>query len=468
MVKQKQVGGLVDLLHHPLVLKHLTSHPETELVYSNILHSSMIDYPQEFLQYQNLFETDSIDLVICDSFAVSCIDSAMVSKIPVIITTTTGTFFDNGARYINNLPFTTIDPSTQHESPWKRLYRNWIRYPKFMHELEKKLDYVCAFQQKFGLRPSVDVSTAKYNDIPKIINNVFGIEIARAHSPLVHLIGPVMRNDYPSFDNTTLDYLNSHHSVAYVAFGQHAVPSNSDVHMIMQTLVILLEKQMIDGIIWARLNKDQLPELIKTSARRYSLRDILDHKDIYLPRWAPQFAILQHPSTSFFLSHGGVGSLHEALFNRKKLFIYPFFGDQPVNAMTIDRLGVGKYLDTTNLNYNYQDYQTLYERLSMLAVDPQKKIQDKLDRYSAFIQGSAIHAVVRGADIMEESLFASDDSGKLSYRRDVGYDIHWMKKNDIDIYALVVILCFIALKTGYIVYINMSEAKYSKLHKKMV
>lgn len=46
MVGSKQVGSLTDLLHHPLVLKHLTSHPDPLLVYSSILHSSMIDYPQ--------------------------------------------------------------------------------------------------------------------------------------------------------------------------------------------------------------------------------------------------------------------------------------------------------------------------------------------------------------------------------------------------------------------------------------
>lgn len=374
-------------------------------------------------------------------------------------------YLDNGARYINNQPFTTIDPSTQFESLWTRIYRDRVRYPKFMQELNRKLHYVLAFQRKFGLRPSVDVSTSKYNGIPKIINNVFGIEIARAHSPLVHMIGPVMRSDYPSFDNATLDFLNCHDSVAYIAFGQHAVPNNNDVHMIMQTLIILLEQGIIDGIIWARLNRDQLPEMIRTWNHTYFLADILNHKDISLPTWAPQFAILQHPSTSFFISHGGVGSLHEALFNRKKLFIYPFFGDQPVNAINIDRLGIGKYLDTTNLNYDFQDYQTFYERLSVLAVDSQGKFQDTLNRYSAFVQVSTIHAVTRGADIMEESLFASDESGKLYYRRDVGYDIHWIKRNDVDIFVVIIILCYIALKTGYYMY-RLSETKYIKLHKK--
>lgn len=32
MVRSKQVGGLTDLLHHPLVLEHLSSQPDPEMI----------------------------------------------------------------------------------------------------------------------------------------------------------------------------------------------------------------------------------------------------------------------------------------------------------------------------------------------------------------------------------------------------------------------------------------------------
>lgn len=114
-----------------------------------------------------------------------------------------------------------------------------------------------------------------------MINNVFGIEIARAHSPLVHMVGPIMRSHYPSSDKDILEFLNCHNNVVYIAFGQHAVPNNKDVQMIMQTLIVLLEQGVGDGIFWARLNKDQLPEIIETPTHIYSLQNIIDHKDIY-------------------------------------------------------------------------------------------------------------------------------------------------------------------------------------------
>lgn len=48
--------------------------------------------PIEFFELQDLFQSEKIDLVICDSFAISCIDTAIVLKIPVMITATFGLF----------------------------------------------------------------------------------------------------------------------------------------------------------------------------------------------------------------------------------------------------------------------------------------------------------------------------------------------------------------------------------------
>lgn len=48
--------------------------------------------PTEFFELQDLFQSEKIDLVICDSFAISCIDTAIVLKIPVMITATFGLF----------------------------------------------------------------------------------------------------------------------------------------------------------------------------------------------------------------------------------------------------------------------------------------------------------------------------------------------------------------------------------------
>lgn len=83
-----------------------------------------------------------------------------------------------------------------------------------------------------------------------------------------------------------------------------------------------------------------------------------------------------------------------------------------------------------------------------MAADPQNKIQDTVNRYRTYAQVSASNAVARGADLMEESLFASDSQGMLYYRCDVGYEIPWVKRYNVDIYALLGVLSLCILKVG--------------------
>jgi hypothetical protein len=238
-----------------------------------------------------------------------------------------------------------------------KMYRDYVRVPLFLKRVSKKLVHTHEFQRKLGLEPTVDTSTARYNDIPKLINNVFGIEIPRKHSPLAHMIRSIMQSSCPPLDADSADFLNSHKNIIYIAFDQNAAPTNKDVQMVMQSLLILLEQGCIDGIIWVRFNINQLPETIKTLDMEYTDKDIINHKDIFFIKWAPQYAIHR--------------------FNAS-------------NSMT------------------------------------------------------------RRADIMEESLFASDDQGKQYYRSDEGYEIHWIKRNNLDIYTVFVILGFIILKIGFI------------------
>ncbi|KAI8085504.1 hypothetical protein BDF21DRAFT_380124 [Thamnidium elegans] len=445
----KEVGGASDLLHHhALVLKHIPYHPHPEVTGKGSLEAAMLNYTEEFLEYRSLFKSEKIDLAICDFFSVSCVDAAIISKIPVIATNTVATFADSGAKYIKNRVYDAMEPTTENESLFERVYRDYVRIPLIKRYLLKQSSQAVQLQRRNGLPPTFETGDSRYNHITKFVNNIFGIELARRHSPLSHMVGPIMRGSYPPLDSITAVFLNNHKNVAYIAFGQHFNPNKDDVKMFLQTLFTMMDEDIIDGIIWARIDESYIPKTIETSKRVYTYEEIADHKDLYLVKWAPQYAILGHPSTSFFLSHGGAGSLHEALYNGVRLFVFPFFGDQPLNARAIERTGIGSFMDNSNLKYDAQDYAEFYRKLHKVAVDPENKIQDTVNRYKAYVQISAANAVTRGADLMEESLFASDSDGNLKYRQDVGYDIHWIKRNNIDVYALFVVLGLFLLKSG--------------------
>ncbi|KAL0572328.1 hypothetical protein V5O48_009632 [Marasmius crinis-equi] len=48
--------------------------------------------------------------------------------------------------------------------------------------------------------------------------------------------------------------------------------------------------------------------------------------------WAPQNAVLQHPATGWFITHGGWNSVQEALIYKVPLIFWPMGADQPLNA----------------------------------------------------------------------------------------------------------------------------------------
>ncbi|KAG1139956.1 hypothetical protein G6F36_015888 [Rhizopus arrhizus] len=160
-----------------------------------------------------------------------------------------------------------------------------------------------------------------------------------------------MSSHYPELDDQTETFLNNHSRVVYVSFGQHAQAAKEDVQQILPYLLRLKKEGWIDGIIWARLPPHMLDR---------------EDSDILLPGWASQFGILQHPSTLFFVSHGGAGSIIESLYSGVRLFVYPFFGDQPTNARAIKQIGLGDYFDA------YSDKpMELYDRLLRLAAAPE-------------------------------------------------------------------------------------------------
>ncbi|KAG1151654.1 hypothetical protein G6F38_001119 [Rhizopus arrhizus] len=408
MISTYEVGGPLDFARHSIVQKSISSHADPMDIPLAAIESVLHNYTEEFNHIQHLSKRLEIDMFLCDSFAITCIDAALATKKPVMITSTVGIYSDLAAPYINNNLHVGPNPTTINESAWQRIYRDYIRLPLRIWGIKLRSSEAVKTQHAAGFPFTWDASTPRYNDIGKLIHNVFGIEVARGLTPLDHYVGPIMSSHYPELDNLTETFLNNHRRVVYVSFGQHAQAAKEDVQQILPYLLQLKKEGWIDGIIWARLPPHMLDG---------------EDSDILLPGWASQFAILQHPSTLFFVSHGGAGSIIESLYSGVRLFVYPFFGDQPTNARAIKQIGLGDYFDV------YSDKPIMfYDRLLRVAADPEGKIQRAVDRFKAYVQVSSINGAAKAADLVEESMFASDEEGKQRYRRHVKTPAKKVKK----------------------------------------
>ena len=345
-------------------------------------------------------------------------------------------------------------------------------------------------QKRMSLTPSRDttISSLPPNDPGldslKIVNNFFGIEEARPMGPLVEMIGPIYNAYYDPLPSSIQQFLDSHQRVVFVAFGQHAAAKPSDTTKILTQLLDLLETKVIDGFIWGLVKSSSgLPDTVTTqSGRSYDVgkeflwdnnndndkgeeeperkryRRKQHHPDVLLLPWAPQFAILKHPSVITYLSHGGGMSIFEALYAGKRTVIKPFFGDQPGHALFFEREQLGGYLNMQEQNsFNSKALGDPFETLRRVIQDEDGVIQKNVNRHQALVQIRAKNAVTRGADLVEEVLFTSKD-GYLPHRHDVGRKMSYLKANDYDLYLWLVVIVAMVIGLLRILYVKMIKS----------
>jgi hypothetical protein len=282
-----------------------------------------------------------------------------------------------------------------------------------------------------------------WKDSIKIVNNAFGFEAPRPVGPQVELIEPIVPLNHAGLNSELQTFLDHRRKVVYVAFGQMAIPTRNEVKMILTAMLENMETDAIDGIIWStRGIEDLFPEYITTrSNTTYDIRSLFksssapNETNIAFVNWAPQVAILHHPSTTLFLTHGGAGSLHESLYNGVPVVVFPFFGDQPAAAVMAEENGYGRYLKSSSS----QEQATAL--IADVILDQDGSYRQTVRRFQSYVQIRAHRGIQRGADLMEETIFANKD-GKMVHRRDVKQDLSTIVAYNLDIYAFIALLIF--------------------------
>lgn len=204
-----------------------------------------------------------------------------------------------------------------------------------------------------------------------------------------------------------------------------------------------IENDTYSGFLWAnRRPISEFPETVTTqSGKTYQIKEIFDnlYQNLQFISWAPQVAVLVHPSVSVFLTHGGAGSFYEGLYAGKRLIVFPFSFDQFANAHNARRSKFGEY-STANLDQT--ESNALLERVGL---DINGTYQKNVNRFKALIQIHSRHGVLRGADLVEEVLFAADENGLLSYRFEASRQMSFIKSHNIDLFAAAALIVLLPL-----------------------
>jgi hypothetical protein len=351
---------------------------------------------------------------------------------------TANIIIDASAPYINSEMFTMRVPTTEFMSLKDRMNDMFFKPLQLIFSLRDNMQRQKQIYMSLGIAPPTEPDQ-KWSDSIKLVNSAFGFEQGRPVGPLVEFVGPILPKKYPALTPSLAKFLDNHKRVTYIGFGQHAWPIETDGHMIMTALLEALEAGDIDGIVWAtRGIKDMFPAYVTTSSNTtYDIQSFYDNEEegnVLFLNWAPQMAILSHPSTSMFVTHGGAGSLYESFYAGVRVVVYPFFGDQPGAAITTEKNGAGLFLDYKKSQKNAN------EIVRRVARDEDGKIQASVNRFKTLVQVRSRNGVTRGADIVEEVLFMQVDGGKIPHRWDVKRNMSYIKANNLDIYAFLLIL----------------------------
>ncbi|KAG0192825.1 hypothetical protein DFQ28_007435, partial [Apophysomyces sp. BC1034] len=272
-------------------------------------------------------------------------------------------------------------------------------------------------------------------DSLKLVNNLFGIDPPRPMGPLVEMVGPIIPREHPPLTEDLRQFLETHHRIAYVAFGQHFSPTLEDTELILAVLLENIELGALDGFIWANPAPKFPPYITTSSNKAYNVAELLEQTNTYgrVISWAPQYAVLRHPTTVMFVTHGGLGSLYEALFAGKRTMVFPIAFDQFSNAIMVEHNHLGRRFKRE------MSKSEATQALRNVALDSSGDIQANVERYKALVQIHSKRGTERGADLVEEVAF-TNRNGKLPHRYEASREMTFVKAHNLDLYFVLALI----------------------------
>ncbi|KAF7561839.1 hypothetical protein G7046_g2313 [Stylonectria norvegica] len=188
-----------------------------------------------------------------------------------------------------------------------------------------------------------------------LVNSFIGLEVPKDLPPLIAAVGPILADQYPPLDDAMSTFLEQHDRTIYISLGTHICLPGAELEKILTGLNAALDAGHINGVIWAipakpRANFDLTKEYERPLGKALTAAAIVagTHPQFLLPSFAPQRAVLAHPSTKLFLTHGGGSSANETLFHGVPVLTIGYFFDQLCNSVRLREAGVGLSLDKSS------------------------------------------------------------------------------------------------------------------------
>ena len=163
---------------------------------------------------------------------------------------------------------------------------------------------------------------------PEIILGPEAVDFPKRKSTTSRLYAGACFDPQHAEESFVWEHLNPQLPVVYCAIGSHGAYWNQ-----------ANRRRLVDSMITAFKMQPSWQLLLQADPDV----DLASHlplpENIHAAVWFPQQQVLQH--AALMISHGGFGTVREALYNGVPLVIFPFGVDQPGNAARVSRLGAG-------------------------------------------------------------------------------------------------------------------------------
>ncbi|KAJ5219720.1 hypothetical protein N7468_008924 [Penicillium chermesinum] len=318
---------------------------------------SMFDsfWPQTYFGLKRIVDTPETrpSAIIADFFVEAANDIHYEYNLPIAVVSPTWPLLQLPCPYIPGHPLLRLPGTMTSEdaSLLLRIKNELVIVPDLL-EIKKILNAYQKMRDAHGVH--YPPHRPKKPDYLIFVNSFNGLEIPRDLPPTCAPVGPLLSPTWAPLDPACQAFFESHKSVLYIALGTHIILPQAHAVSIIKGVSRLIEEGLLDGVIWAMaqtnradLDREAIFEFNKKDNKKtVSLGELLDGKDgsWHFSFFAPQRAILDHPSTKLYFTHGGGSSANEALFHGKPVLSMGIFSDQIENTTRLVAGGVGESL----------------------------------------------------------------------------------------------------------------------------
>jgi len=153
---------------------------------------------------------------------------------------------------------------------------------------------------------------------------------------IVYIGGIGMKSPHKakSLDEPFKSLLENHDRIVLMSFG--SIANASLMPKEWKTALLEAFRQFPDYHFIMRYDQSDLKNVLPSNVHTFP--------------WLPQQDLMQNEKVKALIAHGGYNSMQEAINAGKPIIAIPLFGDQPRNALLIQKLGIGTAIEKAEIS----------------------------------------------------------------------------------------------------------------------